>query len=89
MKSHLQPFMQYLTEDKGLSPSTLESYGRDVTQFLEFAAGRGIASPDEIRRSHLLQYHAQLRGQDGRRLPLTGVRCRCVLFSLFAENLAD
>ncbi|AIQ53781.1 site-specific tyrosine recombinase XerD [Paenibacillus sp. FSL R7-0331] len=62
MKSHLQPFMQYLTEDKGLSPSTLESYGRDVTQFLEFAAGRGIASPDEIRRTHLLQYHAQLRG---------------------------
>ncbi|KUP22440.1 site-specific tyrosine recombinase XerD [Paenibacillus sp. DMB5] len=62
MKSHLQPFMQYLTEDKGLSSSTLESYGRDISQFLEFAAGRGIASPEEIRRTHLLQYLAELRG---------------------------
>lgn len=62
MKSHLQSFMQYLTEDKGLSSSTLESYGRDISQFLDFAAERGIPSPDEIRRSHLLQYLAALRG---------------------------
>lgn len=62
MKSHLQSFMHYLTEDKGLSSSTLESYGRDISQFLDFAAERGIPSPDEIRRSHLLQYLAALRG---------------------------
>ncbi len=62
MKSHLQPFMQYLSVDKGLSSSTLESYGRDISQFLEFAGERGIVSPEEIRRSHLIQYLAGLRG---------------------------
>ncbi|WP_438491250.1 site-specific tyrosine recombinase XerD [Paenibacillus sp. IHBB 3054] len=61
MKSHLQPFMQYLTVDKGLSSSTLESYGRDVSQFLEFAEGRGAVTPEEIRRSHIMQYLAELR----------------------------
>ncbi|UQZ32499.1 site-specific tyrosine recombinase XerD [Paenibacillus sp. PK3_47] len=62
MKSHLQPFMQYLTVDKGLSSSTLESYGRDVTQFLEFAEERGAASLEDIRRTHIVQYLASLRG---------------------------
>lgn len=62
MKSHLQPFMQYLTEEKGLSSSTLESYGRDVSQFLEFAGEHGAASPEEIRRPHIIQYLAALKG---------------------------
>lgn len=62
MKSHLQPFMQYLSEDKGLSPSTLESYGRDISQFLDFAEERGLSSPEEIRRSHIMLYLAAQRG---------------------------
>jgi integrase/recombinase XerD len=53
--------MQYLTVEKGLSSSTLESYGRDVSQFLEFAEGRGAVTPEEIRRSHIMQYLAELR----------------------------
>lgn len=61
MKSHLQPFMQYLSVDKGLSSSTLESYGRDVTQFLEFVEERGTSALEEIRRTHVIQYLAGLR----------------------------
>ncbi len=62
MKSHLQPFLHYLSGDKGLSPNTLESYGRDVSQFLEFAEERGASQPDEIRRSHVMLYLGSLRG---------------------------
>ncbi|AIQ30947.1 MULTISPECIES: site-specific tyrosine recombinase XerD [Paenibacillus] len=62
MKSHLQPFMQYLSGDKGLSPSTLESYGRDISQFLEFTEERGTAAMEEIRRSHIMLYLGALRG---------------------------
>lgn len=62
MESHLQPFMQYLSVDKGLSTSTLESYNRDVTQFLAFAGERGVSAVDEIRKSHVVQYLASLRG---------------------------
>ncbi|AIQ59657.1 site-specific tyrosine recombinase XerD [Paenibacillus borealis] len=62
MESHLQPFMQYLSGDKGLSPSTLESYGRDISQFLEFTEERGTAAMEEIRRSHIMLYLGALRG---------------------------
>jgi integrase/recombinase XerD len=62
MKSHLQPFIQYLSVDKGLSSSTLESYGRDVTQFLEFAEEKGANALEDIRKTHVIQYLAGLRG---------------------------
>ncbi|WP_341348015.1 site-specific tyrosine recombinase XerD [Paenibacillus sp. FSL H3-0469] len=62
MKSYLQPFMQYLSGDKGLSPSTLESYGRDISQFLEFAEERGLDAAEEIRRTHIMLYLGALRG---------------------------
>ena len=62
MKSYLQPFMQYLSGDKGLSPSTLESYGRDISQFLEFTEERGLDAAEEIRRTHIMLYLGALRG---------------------------
>lgn len=62
MKSHLQPFLLYLSADKGLSQNTLESYGRDVSQFIEFAEERGATSLDEVRRSHVISYLSSLRG---------------------------
>lgn len=60
MRSHLQPFMEYLSRDKGLSPNTLESYGRDVTQFLDFAEGRGAVSLEEIRKPLVMLYLGSL-----------------------------
>ncbi|WP_379128923.1 site-specific tyrosine recombinase XerD [Paenibacillus sp. sgz500958] len=65
MKAYLQPFMLYLSRDKGLSRNTLESYGRDITQFLEFASDRGIMTPKEIKKSHVTLYLGGLR-QAGR-----------------------
>ncbi|ASA23069.1 site-specific tyrosine recombinase XerD [Paenibacillus donghaensis] len=62
MKSYLQPFMRYLSGDKGLSPNTLESYGRDVSQFLGFAEERGAVLPGDIRKSHIMLYLSSLRG---------------------------
>ncbi|WP_150271118.1 site-specific tyrosine recombinase XerD [Paenibacillus tepidiphilus] len=61
MKSQLQPFMQYLSSDKGLSSSTLESYGRDVSQFLDFAGEKGLCAPEDIRRAHIQLYLGELR----------------------------
>lgn len=60
MRSHLQPFMEYLSRDKGLSHNTLESYGRDVTQFLDFAEGRGAVSLEEIRKPLVMLYLGSL-----------------------------
>jgi len=65
MKAYLQPFMLYLSRDKGLSRNTLESYGRDISQFLEFAGERGVETPEEIKKSHVTLYIGGLR-QAGR-----------------------
>ncbi|MCL6606311.1 MAG: site-specific tyrosine recombinase XerD [Paenibacillus sp.] len=65
MKAYLQPFMLYLSRDKGLSRNTLESYGRDISQFLEFVVERGIEIPEEIKKTHVSLYLGGLR-QAGR-----------------------
>ncbi|WP_151734636.1 site-specific tyrosine recombinase XerD [Paenibacillus tengchongensis] len=61
MKAQLQPFIAYLSGDKGLSSSTLESYGRDVAQFLDFAGEKGLVAPEDIRRVHIQLYLGELR----------------------------
>jgi len=65
MKAYLEPFMLYLSRDKGLSRNTLESYGRDISQFLEFVVERGIDNLDEIKKTHVTLYLGGLR-QAGR-----------------------
>jgi len=65
MQAYLESFMLYLSRDKGLSRNTLESYGRDISQFLEFARERGAESPEDIKKSHVTLYLGGLR-QAGR-----------------------
>ncbi|AIQ13587.1 site-specific tyrosine recombinase XerD [Paenibacillus durus] len=61
MKSHLQAFLQYLSREKNVSPSTLESYGRDVSQFLHYAEGRGVLTVDDIRKPLITLYLGGLK----------------------------
>ncbi|MBP1176983.1 integrase/recombinase XerD [Paenibacillus sp. PvR133] len=63
MKMYIQPFIQYMEEEKGLSRSTLEAYQRDVQQFTEFAESCGIEQPDNVQRSHLVLYLGRLKEQ--------------------------
>ncbi|MFK4435996.1 site-specific tyrosine recombinase XerD [Paenibacillus sp. RC21] len=63
MKMYIQPFVRYMEDEKGLSPSTLEAYQRDVQQFVEFAESCGIEQPDNIQRSHLVLYLGRLKEQ--------------------------
>ncbi|KGE17924.1 site-specific tyrosine recombinase XerD [Paenibacillus wynnii] len=65
MKTYLEPFMLYLSRDRGLSLNTLESYGRDISQFLDFVGERGIEMPEEIKKIHVTLYLGGLR-QAGR-----------------------
>ena len=69
----LQPFLDHLAHERGLSPRTVEAYGRDVNAFLDTAVRRGflarpvgsqewagLADHPELMRVHL----AALRGQN-------------------------
>ena len=38
----LEPYLQYLEIEQGMSPHTIEAYGRDVSSFLETACAFGI-----------------------------------------------
>lgn len=60
---YIQPFVQYMEEEKGLSRSTLEAYQRDVQQFTEFAESCGLEQPDNVQRSHLVLYLGRLKEQ--------------------------
>ncbi|GGJ10537.1 site-specific tyrosine recombinase XerD [Paenibacillus hunanensis] len=61
MKEYLEQFIRYLTEEKGLSRNTLESYHRDLSQFIEFAHQRDIMMPDQIRKTHIALFLGEMR----------------------------
>ncbi|CAM4227519.1 site-specific tyrosine recombinase XerD [Paenibacillus tarimensis] len=65
MKDQLQPFVRYLSEERGLSRSTIESYERDLSMFFEYAAGDGLTLPDHVRKHHIAKYLLHLK-QSGR-----------------------
>ncbi|CAJ1314487.1 site-specific tyrosine recombinase XerD [Paenibacillus sp. PK4536] len=61
MNEHLETFIRYLTEEKALSRNTLESYRRDLNQFLEFARQRDLQLPDQIRKTHIALFLGEMR----------------------------
>ncbi|WP_017815241.1 MULTISPECIES: site-specific tyrosine recombinase XerD [Paenibacillus] len=61
MSDYLERFIRYLTEEKGLSRNTLESYQRDLNQFLEFAGQRHLTEPDQIRKTHIALFLGEMR----------------------------
>ena len=56
----LDLFEASLTLEQGLSPNTLEAYGRDVRRFCVFLSGRGVSSPDGISRDNIAAYLGSL-----------------------------
>ncbi|CAM4314136.1 site-specific tyrosine recombinase XerD [Saccharibacillus endophyticus] len=61
MNTHLDAFITYMSEEKGRSASTLESYRRDLAQFIAFAEGRGVTAVDEVRKSHIAAYLNEMK----------------------------
>lgn len=50
---HADAFLEMMVAERGASPNTHEAYGRDIGQYLEYLAGRGVdgatATPDHVR----------------------------------------
>ncbi|TYO99704.1 tyrosine recombinase XerD subunit [Geothermobacter ehrlichii] len=61
MDELLDRFLNYLLVEKGLSSNTLDAYGRDLAQYLEFLEQDGITTLAAIRSAHVLGYLARLR----------------------------
>ncbi|WP_438351333.1 site-specific tyrosine recombinase XerD [Paenibacillus sp. FA6] len=91
MKQHMAPFIRFMDEEKGLTRNTLESYERDLTQFLEFVDGREISSLKQINRSHILLYLRDLKqkGRAAATVTRKTVSIRSFFQYLLRESMVD
>jgi integrase/recombinase XerD len=60
----LEAFADHLAVERGLSPRTLDAYGRDLGRLVEFLQGRGLKRPGETSATDLREYiyHLKDRG---------------------------
>ena len=81
MKKELDAYLSFLSEEKGLSSSTIESYRNDISGFIAFAKERGIEQAADVNRTLISLYLGGLR-QKGRAVS-TVSRCTVSLRSFF------
>lgn len=59
MEADIRTFLTCLRVEKGLSPNTIEAYGRDIAKFAAFVAKRGKSTRD-VNRSDIVDFLASL-----------------------------
>ena len=60
---HVPEFRDHLAFERGLSPRTLEAYGRDIARLAAFLAARGIRRPGEAGAADLRAFVYHLKDQ--------------------------
>jgi integrase/recombinase XerD len=58
-------FLGYLRVEAGLAPATLEAYGRDLRQFEEWVAERGVATPQDVSMQTVAEHLQSLHRECG------------------------
>jgi integrase/recombinase XerD len=91
MSFHLERFTDYLSFERGLSPRTLDAYGRDLGRLKEFLQARGSRGPAATTPVDLREFTYHLRDQG---LAPTSIRrtlsaVRTYFGFLLAEGLVD
>lgn len=60
---YLDQFLNYLTVEKGHSRHTLDSYGRDLTRYLDALQQAAVTAPDQVTPALVLRYLARLKSE--------------------------
>ena len=91
MSFHRERFHDYLAFERGLSPRTLEAYGRDTERLEEFLASRGIEAPGEAGAADIREftYHLRDRGLAPSSIRRTLSAVRTYFGFLLAEDLVE
>ncbi|MGH7818424.1 MAG: site-specific tyrosine recombinase [Candidatus Binatia bacterium] len=63
MDRFVDSYLHYLATGRGLSPNTLDAYGRDLAELATFLASRGVRKPSSVEAEHLRDYVASLRSR--------------------------
>jgi integrase/recombinase XerD len=88
---HLEPYHDYLAFERGLSPRTLEAYGRDLDRLRTFLEARGITGPGDASPQDLREftYHLKERGLAPASIRRAVSATRTYFAFLLAEGLID
>jgi integrase/recombinase XerD len=61
MRNQLQAFIHFLSDERGLAPNTLESYERDIVQYLSYLHVQGIHTLQETKKIQIASYLLHLK----------------------------
>ncbi len=61
MNEYVDLFLNYLVIEKGLAANTLDSYGRDISKYLQFLELHGCASLDAVRPLDVASFVSELK----------------------------
>jgi integrase/recombinase XerD len=91
MVKEVHDFIQYLKVERGLSRNTLESYERDLAQYVHFIQQQGITVWRETGRTQIMAYLNELKkiGRASATLSRTMVSLRAFYQFLLKERLMD
>jgi len=56
LSPHVADFLNYLTTERGLSPHTIEAYGRDLKFFIHFLTAQHCSQWTEVESQHVIGY---------------------------------
>ncbi len=87
MEQYAASFISYLAGHKDLSSSTLESYSRDIRQFLAYLRDKEAGELHEVTRAGILLYFAALREHG--KAPATVTRISVALKAFFQYLLQE
>lgn len=64
LQHQLSNFLCYITTEKGLSPHTIEAYGRDLKQFISHLKKSEIHAFPQVTTLHIINFIADFKSQD-------------------------
>jgi integrase/recombinase XerC len=91
MKKHVDNFLDYLHNERGLSPRTLQAYRRDLGQLLVYLQSTGIDNPAQVTQHHIRAFIAQRhrQGLGGKSLQRLLSAIRSMFRWMLREGLAE
>ncbi len=89
METAIRSFLSYLRIEKALSQNTIDAYRRDLVKFCEFAGGRGLEKPVQVKRGDVVDFLGTLyaRKLDARSVARHLVSLRQFFRFLLSEEL--
>ena len=85
----MEEYLYYLKEEKGLTPNTLESYTRDMEQFIKYLDNNNISDLTKVNKTIIITYllHLQKSGKASSTISRNLASIRCFYQYLINEDL--